>query len=329
MKPPSDNPDFEVCPDPSGLGVPSTGTHWTAADIPDLSGKRALVTGGANGLGLATARQLIAHGADVTIADVNRAAGQAVVQELGAAAVYQHLDLASQKAIRDFAQTQLSRELDILVNVAGIYPPVQRIETEDGFELATAISFLGHFALTARLLPALKKAPAARVVSVSSITQAWGKLDFEDPHFRRRYLADQVYARTKLASLMFGMELHERTQAAGSSVQSLIAHPGIARTSIGQERKQQERSLRAWLEDGAQAIAMRLFGQSPEQGALPILYAATAASAQSGQFYGPHGLGQFSGYPVAVTPGKASMVAADRQRLWAWAREMTGLDLHL
>ncbi|MGB1580505.1 MAG: SDR family NAD(P)-dependent oxidoreductase [Nevskiales bacterium] len=317
-----------ACPDISGLGSPATGPHWTARDIPDLSGQRALVTGGAGGLGIATAKALLEHGAEVIIADVNADAAQAVAAQY-AACEYRPLNLGQLQSLPVFAEPLLQRPLDLLINLAGIYPPAQRAETVDGLERAMAINFWGHFALTACLLPALQQAEAARVVSVSSITQAWGKLDFANPQTNRRYQADQVYGSSKLACLMFGLELHDRARAAGIAVQSMVAHPGIAQTSLGVERKQQPRGLRARMEDAAQAFAMRFFGQAPAQGALPILYAATAPQASSGEFYGPHGLGQFSGYPVPVRPSKTALNKQNREQLWRWAENASGTSLRL
>ncbi|MDX1496147.1 MAG: SDR family NAD(P)-dependent oxidoreductase [Salinisphaeraceae bacterium] len=322
-----DNHLGEPCPDLSGLGSPRTGPHWTVDNIPDLSGKRALVTGGAGGLGKAAVHALVEHGAEVVLADVNADNGQAAALQ-HSQCEFRHLDLGSLEAIRCFAEPIRNRPLDILINLAGIYPPAKRTQTVEGLELAMAINFWGHFALTAHLMPALLHAEAARVVSISSITQAWGKLDFLQPEDQRRYQADKLYASSKLACLMFGLELHERAQVAKSTVQSMIAHPGIARTTLGAERKQGKRGLRARMEDAAQAFAMRVFGQEAEQGVLPILFAATSPKAESGGFYGPHGLGQFSGYPVAVRPAKTALNKTKRAQLWQQAEKTTQISVN-
>lgn len=308
-------------------------SHWTEADIPDLSGKRALVTGAAGGLGMCTVRALVAHGAEVILADINEGAGQDALKQLKAEstvakASFKRLDLADLGQIRSFAEEVCGQgSLDLLINIAGIYPPTQRKTTRDGFELKFGLNHLGHFALTAQLMPALLQSEAPRVVSISSITQAYGRINFDDLMSEKKYVPQKIYSQTKLACLMFGLELQQRASAAGSHLESMTAHPGIARTTIGHERKHQpHRMLRDWMEDTAQAIAMRLFGQSPEAGALPILYAATAAEAVGGGFYGPDGFGQFAGYPVQVKPSATARDSALRKRLWQASVELTGVD---
>lgn len=293
----------------------------------------ALVTGAAGGLGLATAKALAAHRARVILADLNRAGGEAAAESIrysqpNARVEYQPLDLADLAGIRRFADTlaEAGQPLDLLINIAGILPPLQRASTRDGFELKFGINYLGHFALTGWLLESLLRSPRPRVVSISSIVQARARIDFDDLQAERRYAPQRVYGQAKLACLMFGLELHDRARAAGSPLTSTIAHPGIARTGIGSDRKtQRHRRLRDWMEDAALAAAMRWFGQSPAEGALPILYAATAPEAASGRFYGPGGFGQFAGHPEAVRPSKTAQDKALRQRLWRLSEELTGV----
>lgn len=329
-------PAVDACPDMSGLCATPQRVLWTAENMPDLKGKRALVTGAAAGLGLATVKALAEHGANIIIADINSTAGNAAVAEISAQAPgvsceFRQLDLADLATIQTFSQNLCAEQqpLDLLINNAGIFPPAQRTTTKDGFELKFGINYLGHFALTAQLVPALLLCESARVVNISSITQAWGKIDFDDLQAEQRYVPNKVYAQAKLAALMFGLELQQRAQSAGCSLQSMVAHPGIARTAIGQERKTQQRSLRDRMEDGAQALAMRFFGQSPAQGVLPILYAATAQEAKGGGFYGPDGFGQFAGYPVAVKPSAAARDAQQRARLWQASEKLTGQGFSL
>lgn len=308
--------------------------HWTAANVPDLSGKRILVTGAAGGLGYATAKALAEHAAEVIVADINEEAGKLAARSLQAdnpdsRVSFRRLDLADLSQIQEFSAAIIQDfgSLDQLINIAGIYPPTQRATTRDGFELKFGINHLGHFALTGRLLPALLRSQAPRVVSISSITQAYGRIDFDDLQAEKKYHTQKVYSQTKLACLMFGLELQQRAKAAGSHLESMVAHPGIARTTIGHERKaQQQRALRDWLEDTAQALAMRVFGQSAEKGALPILYAATAPAAVGGAFYGPDGFGQFAGYPTQVKPSAAARDGAQRKRLWQLSAELTAVD---
>ena len=300
--------------------------------IPDLSGKTAVITGAAGGLGFATAKALVEKGAQVVIADINAEAGQQAAASLEAGAEFRQLDLADLTAIAAFADSLISEfdQLDILINIAGIYPPTERRTTKDGFELKFGINHLGHFALTARLLPLLLAATSPRVVSISSITQAYGRINFDDLQSEQKYQTQKIYSQTKLACLMFGLELQARASAKDSHLQSMVAHPGIARTPIGAERKDQpNRKFIDWLEDSAQAMAMKFFGQSPEEGALPILYAATSEEAEGGSFYGPNGFGQFAGFPVPVKPSKAARDASQRQRLWEVSEKLTGVEYDL
>lgn len=312
---------------------PGRSTRWTAAEIPDLHGRAALVTGAAGGLGLATAEALAARGARVLLADRDAVRGEAAAADLRrrfpqAGAGFRALDLGDLAGIRRFA-TEVAAEapaLDLLINVAGLMPPPRRATTRDGFELKFGVNHLGHFALTGLLLETLLRSPDPRVISVSSIVQARGRIHFDDLQGERRYSPQRAYAQAKLACLMFGLELHERARAAGSRLVSTVAHPGIARTGIGAERKgMRNRRLRDRLEEAAQAAAMRWFGQTAAQGALPLLYAATAPQAVGGGFYGPDGFGQFRGQPTAVRPSAAALDATQRRHLWEASEELTGV----
>ncbi|MDP3856418.1 MAG: SDR family oxidoreductase [Stagnimonas sp.] len=306
---------------------------WTTAQLPSLQGRRALVTGAASGIGYETAAAMAAKGAEVILADRNEPGGAAAVQRIRAQSPsaelrFLPLDLGELAGIRRFAEPLLDdgRPLDLLVNVAGILPPVQRATTRDGFELKFGINVLGHFALTGLLLPLLLKATAARVVNVSSLVQAYGRIDFDDLHAERGYEPQRAYSQAKLACLMLALELHERAQAAGSALGSLAAHPGVARTALGSDRKQQtQHRLRDRLEERVQALVFRFLGQSPAEGALPLLYAAATPQARSGGYYGPDGFGQFAGAPVAVRPSKAALDAASRRRLWELCEQQTGV----
>jgi NAD(P)-dependent dehydrogenase (short-subunit alcohol dehydrogenase family) len=290
---------------------------------------RALITGGAAGLGFETARALAARGFDLVIADRNVAGGEAAAQKLIADGAsgrieFRALDLGDLAAIRAFAES-FNGALDVLVNNAGLLPPLRRATTKDGFELKFGVSHLGHFALTAGLLPALLCAPAPRVVSVSSIVQATGRIDFDDLQAERDYLSSRSYAQTKLACLMFALELHRRSEAAGSKLISVAAHPGISRTGIGDVRRGERRSsFTDWMEGIAFQIAMRAFGQTPEQGALPIVHAASAPEVRGGEFYGPDGFMQFRGKPTKVRPSAAAQDRDAAARLWAASEQLTG-----
>lgn len=297
------------------------------------TGRRALVTGAAGGLGFEVAAALAAAGASVVLADRNHAGGAAAVERIKAATPaavleFRPLDLASLADIRRFAGDLEAQEaaLDLLVNNAGILPPLQRQETADGFELAFGIAHLGHFALTALLLPLLRRSAAARVVCVSSLVQAWARIDFDDLQARRGYEPQRAYNQSKLAVLMFALELDARARRAGLALQSLAAHPGVARTAIGEARlREPPRRLRDRLELWAFRAAMAWIGQSAADGARPIVHAATAASASGGEFYGPDGFQQWSGPACRVAPSKAALDAPARARLWQESERLTGI----
>lgn len=298
-----------------------------------LSDTRALITGAASGLGLHTALGLARLGARVIVADRNIVGGQAAVQRIneevaGNPAQFRALDLADLSLIRRFADTLVAegRPLDILVNNAGLLPPQVRATTRDGFELKFGISHLGHYALTGLLLPALLRSARPRVVSVSSIAHSGGRLDFDDLQGARRYTAMGAYANTKLACLMYAMELQRRADAAGIPLLSLAAHPGISRTSISQSWKDEDRSsLRARMETFSFNLAMRWFSQSAEQGAAPILHAASAPDVLGGAYYGPGGFQQFAGPPKRVQPKRKAFDIAVAQRLWTESETLTGV----
>lgn len=306
---------------------------WSADDLPDLKGRRALVTGAASGIGYETAAALAAHGAEVILADRNEIGGAVAVQRIreqapGAPVEFRALDLADLSLIRRFSETLRAeaRPLHLLANVAGILPPVRRSTTRDGFELKFGINVLGHYALTGHLLPLLQKAESARVLNVSSLVQKTGRLHFDDLQAEHGYEPQRAYGQAKLACLMLALELHERARAAGSTLQSLAAHPGIARTALGSDRRQQSgHRWRDRLEERVQALVFRWLGQSSAEGALPLLYAAADPAAQSGGFYGPDGFGEFRGAPVAVRPSKAALDGDARRQLWARCEQLTGV----
>ncbi len=311
----------------------STTAAWSQAHLPDLSGKRALVTGAASGLGLETAIGLAVRGAEVIIADRNVAGGLAAVEKIralysAAHVSFSEMDLAELTRIRQFASALLAdgRPLDILINNAGLLPPLQRRTTADGFELKFGINVLGHFALTGLLLPALIKADAARVVWTSSLVHRHGKLDFDDLNAERRYDHQKAYNQAKLACLVLAMETQARFARAGQRASALAAHPGVARTAIGASRDGQPRlKLVDRLADLGFWIAMRWFSQEQDRGARPILVAAADASARGGEFYGPDGFGEFSGEPRRVKLSAPALDPATRERLWAACEQMTGV----
>ncbi|WP_109482199.1 oxidoreductase [Paraburkholderia sp. C35] len=307
--------------------------HWTLESIPPQTGRRVVVTGANSGIGYHTAAILAQRGAEVVLAcrDEQRGANALarLRQEVPNAAVQlEHLDLASLASIRAFADRQLALRLplDILVNNAGVMAPPRRAETRDGFELQFGINVLGHFALTALLLPALEMASNSaserpRVVTIASIAHKTGQLDFADLQSTHHYRPMSAYRQSKLADLMFAFELDRRLRARQSCVMSVAAHPGVANTNLFRDdRSSVGRAARAALG----TIIGALFN-SDLAGALPTLYAATAPDASSGGYYGPLGLLEARGErigPAKIAPQAQSK--ADSMRLWQVCETLTG-----
>jgi len=286
---------------------------WSTADIPALTGRTAVVTGANSGLGLETARALAAAGAHVVLAVRDVARGEQAAAQLSGDVTVRRLDLADLSSVRAFAGGW-SGDLDVLVNNAGImHVPAGR--TADGFELQFGTNHLGHFALTNLLLPHI----TGRVVTVSSMLHRSGEIVLDDLNWERRpYSATGAYGQSKLANLLFTLELQRRLTAAGSSVRALAAHPGWAATNL------QGRSGNR-VKDAAMAVGNRLVASSSAQGALPTLLAATA-DLPGGSFTGPDG--QFMrGAPALVGRSPAASDPALARRLWAASAELTGVDL--
>ncbi|BCY10672.1 oxidoreductase [Actinoplanes sp. L3-i22] len=290
--------------------------------IPDQHGRVAVVTGANSGLGLVTATELARHGAHVVLAVRNVAAGEEAARRIGGDVEVRELDLASLDSVRRFA-TRLTADhpaIDLLVNNAGLVLLGPRRTTADGFELQLGTNMLGHFALTGLLLATLTAAPAARVVSLSSITHKNAHLDFDDLMSERGYRAAPAYGRSKLATTIFGLELDRRLRAAGSPVLSVLAHPGMTRTNL---------TPRAWEHLGRAgkvlAAAGLILTQPVERGTEPQLRAATAPAVRGGQFFGPQGFLEMRG---RVGDAKLSREAADPavgRRLWSAAEQLTGV----
>lgn len=304
---------------------------WTTSDIPDQTGRLALVTGASSGLGLETARALASHGATVVLGCRSRARAEAARQELLPTATgpidLLDLDLADLESVDRAAAAMAERygRLDLLINNAGVMAPPRRL-TRQGFELQFGTNHLGHFALTRALLPLLQRRPGARVVTVTSGAQYFGRFDFDDLQGERRYDRWKAYSQSKLANVAFALELQQRLDA-GSSVDaaagsgrilSLAAHPGLARTNL------QPDSVAA---NGSrlEALAYRLMDplfQSAAMGALPQLFAATAPEAEAGGHYGPNQWGGMRGCPTAVRIAPAALDPEQRQRLWQVSEDL-------
>lgn len=306
--------------------------RWTEADIPPLHGRRILITGANSGLGFESARALAQKGAYVIVASRSLEKASDAVARLhallpGAELEPCALDLASLASVRAAAQAVASRHphLDVLLNNAGVMAtPYAR--TVDGFELQFATNHLGHFALTGLLFELLRKAPAARVVNVTSGAHRLGRMRFDDPHWEHGYARWPAYGTSKLANLLFTYELARRAQSAGLSLCSVAAHPGYAATNLQLRTAELTRS--AWVLSLVRALHPRL-GQPPERGALPQLHAATSGDIASGDFIGPDGLFEIRGYPRKVSSNTRSHDTSDMRRLWELSEQLTGVHYDL
>ncbi len=306
---------------------------WTENDIPDLTGKRVLVTGAASGIGYEAARGMAQHGAEVLLADRNEKGGAEALQKIRALRAdakvsFLPLDLSSQKAVREFAAKLVAegKPLDILVNNAGIQPISERRTSSDGFELTFGIGHLGHFTLTALLFPLLLMSPAPRVVTVSSLVHRLGTFDWNDLQMERGYFSQRPYNQTKLANLLFARELQRRARAAGLNLLSVAVHPGVSRTNIGASRKNLGKyHLHDHIISVVLGAVMSAFGQSAEGGGWPTLYAATMPSVTPGGFYGPDGIGETRGAPAPARIHKAGLDDATAKRLWEVTEQLTGV----
>jgi len=304
---------------------------WTASDIPDQSGRTAVVTGGNSGLGYQTVLQLARKGAHVLVGTRDRARGQAALERLAAEAPGSHtelaqLDLADLASVEQFAASFLAsgRDLDLLVNNAGVMAIPHRETTAQGYERQFGTNHLGHFALTSRLLPVLVKRPGSRVVTVSSTQHKRAKaINFGDLQGEHTYQPWSAYAQSKLANAMFVLELDRRLRASGLDIISVGAHPGFAATNL---QFAGPRSEGTSLAARGLGLATRLFAQPASDGALPILYAATATGVHGGQYFGPDGPGERRGHHAKLVPfSAAARDEAAAARLWAVSEELTGV----
>jgi NAD(P)-dependent dehydrogenase (short-subunit alcohol dehydrogenase family) len=300
---------------------------WSVADIPSQNGKLAVVTGATGGLGYETALALARAGTEVLVTGRNTEKGRVAIEQIkrtvpSAKVRFAMLDLASLASIRAFAASMLAngRPLDLLINNAGVMDLPTRRLTEDGFELQFGTNHLSHFALTALLLPLLRKAQAPRVVNVSSLAHRGGKIDFANLQAERKYNSWAAYQQSKLANLLFTFELQRRSDAYGWGLMSNAAHPGYARTELIPNGPGT---------GGLKGIGMKVIGSfmshSAAAGALPTLFAATAPEAAPNGYYGPNGFYELKG-PVA--PAKVFPQAKDEavaRKLWEVSEQLTAV----
>jgi NAD(P)-dependent dehydrogenase (short-subunit alcohol dehydrogenase family) len=301
---------------------------WTTAQIPDQSGRTAIVTGANSGLGLASARELARHGAHVVLACRNMEKGAQAMCEIeasapGAQLELAPLDLGELASVASFAERFRSEHesLDLLLNNAGVMAPPRR-ETADGFELQFGTNLLGHFALTARLIEEMEGRADARVVTLSSNAHKLGRINFDDLQSAGRYTRWGAYGQSKLADLMFALELDRRLRAANSTVKSIAAHPGYAATNL-------QFAAAPALDRLVMRLSNLTLAQSADMGALPSLYAATYPDLEGGSYVGPDGIGEFRGHPRLVSPNRAARDQRVAAHLWAVSEELTGIHFQL
>ena len=299
---------------------------WDAQRIPDQTGRTAVVTGANSGLGLVTARELARKGARVVLACRNLDKGRGALggceqAASGAEPELEELDLASLTSVQAFAERfkQKHDGLDLLINNAGVMAPPRR-RTADGFELQFGTNHLGHFALTGQLLPVMEGRDDARVVTLSSTAHKTGRIAFDNLNGDRRYFRWRAYGQSKLANLLFALELERRLRAAESTVKSLAAHPGYAATNL-------QIAAAPLVDRLVMKLGNAVIAQSDEMGALPTLFAATQPGLEGGMYIGPDGPAEQRGYPKVVQPNKAARDEQTASRLWEVSEELTGVNV--
>jgi NAD(P)-dependent dehydrogenase (short-subunit alcohol dehydrogenase family) len=295
---------------------------FTVADIPDQTGKLAVITGATGGLGYETALALAGANATVVLTGRNARKGAEALARIRAVhpkanISFELLDLGSLSSVAAFADgfAASNDHLDILINNAGVMMPPTRRTTVDGFELQLGTNHLGHFALTARLLPRLA---GGRVVTVSSIAHRTGSIHLDDLQLDRSYSPTRAYSQSKLANLLFAFELQRRSDRAGWGVASIAAHPGVSSTDL--------------IQNGMEGITasvgrffVGIFGHSPAAGALPQIFAATSPAARAGAYYGPDGFMEITGSPAVAQAKPQALDKAAAARLWAISEDLTGV----
>ncbi|MCX4758324.1 oxidoreductase [Kitasatospora purpeofusca] len=297
---------------------------WTADRIPDQTGRVFVVTGANSGLGLATTRAIARKGGQVILAVRDEAKGRRAAAEItaaqpGARLEVRRLDLADLDSVRAFAERLRAdgTRPDVLVNNAGVMAPPRTLNAQ-GHEIQFAANHLGHFALTGLLLDLLAEGKDPRVVTVSSTNHRQGKVFFDDLSGERKYSPMGYYNQSKFANAVFGWELHQRLAAAGSPVRSLLAHPGYTATNL-------QTSSPVGMVKVLFGRILTPLAQAPDQGALPQLFAATAAEVESGQFIGPDGMAELRGTPKVVQLAPSAADAETGKRLWELSERLTAV----
>jgi len=301
-------------------------TNWNTTNIPSQKGRIFLITGANSGLGLGTAKALVKKDAHVVMAVRNMNKGtiayNEILQETPKAKLdLLQVDLSDLNSVKQFAVEFKSKydKLDVLINNAGVMMPVQRFETKQGFEGQFGTNHLGHFVLTNELFNLIEKTPNSRIVTLSSLVAKMkgGNIYWDDLQFVKSYDKMNSYAQSKLANMMFGLELHKMLKDSGSKTISVIAHPGFTATNLQQHMGLQGR------------IMNFLMAQKIDMGVLPSLRAATDPNVKGGEYYGPAKMSNWRGYPIVNTPAEKSLNLNDRKKLWEISEQLTNSQFQI
>ena len=302
--------------------------QWTEADVPDQSGRTALITGANSGIGLEAARVLAEHGARVVLACRSRSKADDAVAAIATTAPdadvsVLEVDLADLDQVTVAAATFASAHdrLDLLINNAGLMA-IPHQTTVQGYEMQLGVNHLAHFALTGRLLDRLLATPGSRVVSISSQGHRPGRIAFDDLQSERKYGPWRAYFQSKLANLLFIAELQRRLTAADAETLALAAHPGGSRTNLGHENPG---GIVNTIGHAGRPLIEKLWLQPAAMGALPTLRAATDPAVVGGEYFGPDGLGEQRGHPRVVGRSRHAQDEATARRLWEVSEELTGV----
>ncbi|MCC1495899.1 oxidoreductase [Alcanivorax sp. 1008] len=300
---------------------------WTPNQIPPQDGRVAVITGANSGIGFHATRELAQRGAHVVMACRNEKKARQAMEEIradipNASLSFVPLDLSSQKSVRDAATLirHQQEKIDLLLNNAGLMWLEEGL-TEDGFEQQIGTNHFGHFTLTLQLLERMEKVPGSRIVTVSSIAHRGGKIHFDNLTLKGEYGRQKAYAQSKLANLMFAIELDRRLQQAGALTRSLACHPGVSNTNLAVPGIVEQSPLKI---GKVVDLVWPLFTQSAEKGAWPTLYAATSADAEGGHYYGPRGWFEAMGAPAPARARRYAQDAEKGQRLWQLSEQLTG-----
>lgn len=310
-------------------------SSWSKDDMGSMKGRIVVITGATSGIGFESAKQFAHKEATVIIAASDSEKGQRAIEEIKktekkAKVIFEHLNLASLSSVSSFADRIMQEYpvVDILINNAGISAVQKRMETLDGHELTFGVNYLGHFYLTTQLFPLLLRGTDPRIIFLSSIVHKRGRMHFDDLEFQKNYDASEAYAQSKLAMLLFSLELHHRCQEQGLHVKVIPVHPGASQTHIFDKGPQI--SGRYFHPVAVlKRIFLKTFGQNASKGALPILFAANSIEARSGIYYGPDGPFEIWGNPTEVgfSTQAANLIA--RERIWDHSERLTGINFNV